>query len=64
MAETPSTITASETGDAATFKIVVETEGVQRHVTVTVSPRPTDADGWAEVVTALADLVTAHPERF
>jgi len=64
MATAPSTITASEVDDAATFKIVVETEGVQRHVTLTVSPRPTDADGWADVVSALSDLVSAHPERF
>jgi hypothetical protein len=61
MDETPST-PASD--DAATFKFVVETEGVRRDVTMTVSPRPTSAEGWADVVAALNELVAAHPERF
>ena len=64
MDQTRATITASETDDAATMKVVVETEGAQREVTLTVSPRPTSAGGWAEIVQALHDLVAAHPERF
>jgi hypothetical protein len=43
---------------------VVETDGVQREVTITVSPQPVDPDGWAKVVKALYDFVCAHPERF
>jgi len=64
MDRAPSTITASETEDTATFKLVVETEGVERNVAITVSPRPTDTAGWAIVVRALYDFVAAHPERF
>jgi hypothetical protein len=64
MDEIPSTPASSKADDAATFKFVVETEGVRRDVTMTVSPRPTSAEGWADVVAALNDLVAAHPERF
>jgi hypothetical protein len=64
MDRTPSTITGSETEDAATIKVVVETEGVQREVAITVSPRPTNAGGWAEIVQALSGLVAEYPERF
>lgn len=42
----------------------IETDGVRREVTVTVSPPPTDPDGWAKVIKALSDFVSAHPERF
>jgi hypothetical protein len=64
MGETASTTPAGEPEDAATLKLTVETEGVQRDVTITVSPRPTDPLGWAEVVRALSDFMAAHPERF
>ncbi len=64
MDQTPSTITASENDDVATFKVVLETEGVRRNVALTVSPRPTEAPGWAIVVKTLSDFVSAHPERF
>jgi hypothetical protein len=64
MAETPSTPATNEADDAAAFKFVVETEGVRRDVTMTVSPRPTSASGWASVVAALNEFVAAHPERF
>jgi hypothetical protein len=64
MATDPSATTASEMEDVGTLKLVVETEGVRRDVTITVSPRPVDALGWADVIEALSDLVSAHPERF
>jgi hypothetical protein len=64
MDKTPATVTASETDDAATFKVVLEIEGVLRNVALTVSPRPTEAEGWAIVVKALSDFMSAHPERF
>jgi hypothetical protein len=57
-------IKATKIDDVAALKLVVETEGVRRDVTITVSPRPTEALGWVEVVEALSDLVSAHPERF
>lgn len=56
--------TASERADVGSFDVVVETDGVQRKVTVTVSPRPTEPDGWAKVVKAMSDFVSDHPERF
>jgi hypothetical protein len=64
MTANPLPPSASEMDDVAALKVVVETEGVQRQVTITVSPRPTDPLGWANVVEALSDLVSAHPERF
>jgi hypothetical protein len=64
MGETPSAKTAGETGDAGSITLEVETDGLRRHVTVTVSPQPTEPDGWAKVVKALSDFVSAHPERF
>ncbi len=63
MGEAPSP-KPSETGDAGSVTLVVETDGVRRDVTMTASPGPTDADGWAKIVKALSDFVSAHPERF
>ena len=64
MTTDPSPIMASKMVDVAALKLVVETEGVRRQVTVTVSPRPIAPLGWAKVVEAFSGLVSAHPERF
>jgi hypothetical protein len=64
MPATTSTTTPSSGDDAATYQLVVETDGVRRDVSITVSPRPIDGAGWANVVRALSDYVAAHPERF
>lgn len=64
MDKTPPKITGSEIDDAATFKLALETDGVQRKVILTVSPRPIDASEWAAVVKALSDFVAEYPERF
>jgi len=64
MTTDPPRTTSSEMDDIAALKVTVETEGIQREVTITVSPRPIDPLGWANVVEALSDLVSEHPERF
>jgi hypothetical protein len=64
MDPSPSEVTADQVADAADISVTLVTDGVERKVTLRVSPRPTSRSGWAEVVRAMSDFVGEHPERF